>query len=205
MYVPDQFAEENPERLRLLIADFPLATLITATARKPQINHVPLLLDPEDGPHGALHGHVALANPLLQELPAPATAVFQGPVAYISPSWYASKAIHHRVVPTWNYAVVHVAGTLQAVRDRDWLHTQIDRLTGAQELRFEEPWAPGDAPADFLDKLLGSIVGIRLEVSEMVGKWKVSQNRSAGDRVGVAAGLRAIGMHQAAELIPVDP
>jgi transcriptional regulator len=115
--------------------------------------------------------------------------VFSGPQAYISPSWYASKATTHKVVPTWNYQVVHAHGVLEAVDDAAWLHAFVSRLTQRHEAARAQPWAVGDAPADYVQQMLRAIVGIRIPLTRLVGKWKVSQNRDAADRRGVARGL----------------
>jgi transcriptional regulator len=137
---------------------------------------------------------VARANPLWQHADGqPVLAVFRGPQAYITPSWYPSKASTHKVVPTWNYTVVHAHGTLRAVQDAPWVHELVSRLTGAHETGRAAPWAVSDAPDDYVQQMLRAIVGIEIPVARLVGKWKVSQNRSAADRAGVVAGLHALG------------
>ena len=138
-----------------------------------------------------LRGHVARANPLWRELGSgvEALAIFHGPQHYISPSWYPAKREHGRVVPTWNYAVVHAHGRLQAIDDPAWLRGQIAELTAGQEAAQAHPWAVGDAPADYIEGMLKGIVGIELVISRLEGKWKASQNQSAANRHGVLAGL----------------
>lgn len=190
MYLPKHFAQHDVAALHTLIQQHPLATLVTVGPDGPTADHIPLELDASAGPHGTLRGHVARANPLWQAAAGtPVLAVFHGPQAYVTPSWYPSKAATHKVVPTWNYAVVHAQGVLRAVEDAPWLHTLVSRLTGHQEATRAEPWAVGDAPEDFVQSLLRVIVGIEIPLTALVGKWKVSQNRSEADRLGVAQGL----------------
>lgn len=190
MYLPAHFAQNDPAALQGLVRDHPLATLVSSTGPDGlTADHVPLEFDADAG---CLRGHVARANPLWQHADGQAVlAIFRGPEAYVSPSWYPSKAEHHKVVPTWNYAVVHAHGPLQAVHDAPWLHTLVTRLTLQHEAPRATPWAVGDAPAPFIDQMLKVIVGIQIPVARWVGKWKLSQNRSAADRDGVAQGLAA--------------
>jgi len=190
MYVPAHFEETDPATLRALLAAHPLATWATVHGGLPVVNHVPMRLDPTRGPLGTLVGHVARANPLWQQ-PAPSVLVFQGVQAYISPSWYAAKREHGQVVPTWNYAVVHVHGLPQFVHEREPLRAIVERLTDTHEAGRAAPWQVADAPADYIDKMLGAIVGVEIPVDRWVGKWKLSQNRSGADRDGVRAGLAA--------------
>jgi transcriptional regulator len=117
--------------------------------------------------------------------------VFQGPQAYVTPSWYPSKAGHGKAVPTWNYAMVQAHGRLRAIEDPAWLEAFVTRLTGRHEAGRTPPWRVSDAPADFLASMLGGIVGIEIEVTRLEGKFKLSQNRPDEDRAGVVAGLRA--------------
>lgn len=194
MYVPAHFAEPDLATLHALIRTWPLATIVTLTADGLDANHIPMLLDAEASRLGTLRGHVARANPIWQRFrPEVETLlVFAGVDAYVSPSWYVSKARDPRVVPTWNYEAVHVHGTLTIVDEADWLHEQLDALTTAHETAFDEPWQMSDAPADYTRKLIGAIVGIEIEISRIVGKRKLSQNRSAADQDGVVAGLQAL-------------
>lgn len=192
MYQVAAFREDRIEVMLQLMRSHPLATLVTAVGGGPEANHLPLLFDPEPAPQGRLLGHVARANPLWREAGgAGALAIFQGPQAYVTPSWYATKQETGAVVPTWNYAVVHVRGRLVVHDDRDWVHRLVTRLTEQQEAARSSPWAVSDAPADYLERMLQAIVGIEILVESVEGKWKVSQNRSAADRAGVAAGLAA--------------
>jgi len=126
--------------------------------------------------------------------------VFQGPQAYVSPSWYPSKAEHGRVVPTWNYAVVHARGELAVHEDREWLRGLVTRLTETHEAGFAHPWRVADAPTDYIDGLLNAIVGIELRIHKLEGKWKASQNRGEADRAGVALALAASPEAEAREM-----
>ena len=190
MYLPRHFEQHDAQQLQALMRTHPLATLVSTGADGLTADHVPLEFDPDAGPHGTLLGHVARANPLWQRAQGqPVLAVFSGPQGYISPSWYASKALTHKVVPTWNYSVVHAHGVLEAVEDAAWLHGFVSRLTRQHEAARAQPWSVSDAPDDFVQQMLRAIVGIRIPVQRLVGKWKVSQNRDEADRQGVAAGL----------------
>ena len=190
MYLPRHFEQPDAQALRALMHDHPLATLVSQGADGLTADHLPLEFDPAAGPQGTLRGHVARANPLWQAADGQEVmAIFRGPQAYVSPSWYPSKAEHHKVVPTWNYAVVHGHGRLRAVQDAAWLRALVGRLTARHESAQALPWSVDDAPADFIAQMLKAIVGIEVEVTRMTGKWKVSQNRSAADRNGVADAL----------------
>jgi transcriptional regulator len=190
MYVPHVFEERDPEQLCRLVRRHPLGTLVTVTADGLEADHIPFLIS-GDGATTTLHGHVARANPAWQHLARhpQVLVVFQGPDTFVSPSYYPSKREHGKVVPTWNYAVVHAHGTARDIDDVSWLRTHVDALTNEHETGREAPWAVGDAPADFVDKLLNAIVGIEISITRLTGKWKVSQNRSVPDRLGVIEGL----------------
>jgi len=192
MYNPRDFRQQESAVLHGLIRGRPLATLVVQGSDGFDAVHVPLLLDPAAGDHGVLRGHVARANPLWRaatEEGCTALAIFHGPQAYVSPSWYPSKREHGKVVPTWNYAVVHAHGTLTAIDDPAWLHALVTALTDTHEATHPEPWKVGDAPVDFVTTQLRAIVGIELHITRLEGKWKMSQNRAAGDRDGGIAGL----------------
>ena len=193
MYLPAHFAESRPQVLRDFIAAQPLGLLVTQNrAGGIDANSVPFFLDAGDeASPGVLRAHVARANPLWKEArdDVDALVVFQGPQGYVSPAWYPSKAEHGKVVPTWNYLMVQARGRLRAIDDKAWLRAFVTRLTDRHEGGRAAPWAVTDAPADFIEATLGAIVGIEIPLSSLVGKWKVSQNRSAADRAGVAAGL----------------
>src|SRR5262249_34938418 len=141
-------------------------------------NHVPLLLDAPQGELGTLRGHVARANPIWRELSADAQAlaIFHGPQGFVSPAWYATKRETGKVVPTWDYAVVHAHGPLRAIEDRDWLRRNVEQLTAQHEAGRAVPWRVADAPADYVEHMLGAIVGLELAIARLVGKWKLSQN-----------------------------
>ena len=192
MYLPAHFRETRPDVLRGFIRDHPLGLLVTQNRTGGvDANSVPFVLDAEGDAPGVLRAHVARANPLWQEArdDAEALVVFQGAQGYVSPGWYPSKAVHGKVVPTWNYVMVQARGRLRAIDDRTWLRAFVTRLTERHERSRPAPWAVADAPADFLETMLGAIVGIEIELTSIVGKWKVSQNRSAADRAGVVDGL----------------
>jgi transcriptional regulator len=190
MYRPPHFREDRLEVLHALIRAHPLATLVTAGPGGLVANHIPFLIE-DGGEFGVLHAHPARANEQLAALRAGADAlvIFQGPQAYISPSWYALKAETHKVVPTWNYVTVHCWGTPRVIDDADWLRDQIGRLTRSQEQSRAEPWTVEDAPADFIAAQIKGIAGLEIPIARIEGKWKLSQNRSDADRAGVAAGL----------------
>ena len=201
MYLPAHFEEKRPEVLHELLRTHPLGLLVTLNAAgELQANSLPFVLDadPAGGP-GILRAHVARANPLWREAPAQTESlvIFQGPQAYISPSFYPSKAEHGKVVPTWNYVMVQARGRLRAIEDATWLHAFVTRLTDRHESKRARPWAVSDAPADYIQTMLGAIVGIEIVLTAFTGKWKVSENRSAADRAGVVRGLRKDGVAQA--------
>jgi transcriptional regulator len=178
-----------------LISRFPLATLVAATPRGLDANHIPLVLDDARGERGTLRGHVAHANPFWREIEAGSAvlAIFQGDDRYISPSWYPTKRENGKVVPTWNYAVVHARGRIEWHHDPAWLRGLVETLTDLHESANAEPWRVADAPPEFIDGLLRGIVGFEIPIASLEGKWKVSQNRTAADRAAVVAELRARG------------
>jgi transcriptional regulator len=208
MYTPPAFKEDDPAVLREMIRASRLATLVTATAEGLVATPLPLLLDDTEGEHGVLYGHVAKANPQWRLEPiGPALALFPGPDAYVTPSWYETKRQTAKVVPTWNYTAVHAYGPVEFFADEQRLHEVVTRLTRCHEAGRVEPWAVGDAPAEFVRSQLKGIVGLSLCITRVEGKRKMSQNRSRQDRLGVARGLaeserpedRAV-----AGLIPLD-
>jgi transcriptional regulator len=189
MYTPPAFAEDDPATIRQIVRDARLATLVTATAEGLVATPLPLMLA-DEGERGVLYGHVARANPQWKLPPVgEALAMFGGPDAYITPSWYASKREHGKVVPTWNYVAVHAYGPVEFFEDPDRLYDVVTRLTNLHEGERPERWAVTDAPAEFIRSQLRGIVGLRLPIARIEGKRKLSQNRPAGDRQGVAAGL----------------
>ncbi len=188
MYTPPQFREESLPAIHAAMRAVRLANLVTAS---PLVaTPLPMMLDAAEGPFGTLYAHVAKANPQWHTgAGQDALVIFQGPDAYITPSWYASKREHGRVVPTWNYVAVHAYGPLEVFDDAARLHEVVDRLTQHHERPRAERWAVSDAPAAFIASQLKGIVGLRLPIARLEGKVKASQNRSAADRAGVVAGL----------------
>ncbi|MDH4061424.1 MAG: FMN-binding negative transcriptional regulator [Aquincola sp.] len=189
MYLPKHFEQSDRGALAALMRERPLATLIVCAPDGPTADLIPLEYEPGAGAHGTLRGHVARANPLWRHAGAQALAVFTGPESYVSPGWYPSKREHGKVVPTWNYTMVQARGVLAAVDDAPWLRALVGRLTDQHESRQAQPWSVNDAPDDYVLQMLRAIVGIEIPLASLVGKWKVSQNRSAADREGVAQAL----------------
>lgn len=194
MYLPSHFAESRTEVLHQFMHQHPLATMITFGANELNANHIPLELDPAPAPFGTLRGHVARANPVWQHFSKDVEAllVFQGPQHYISPSWYPTKKEHGKVVPTFNYIVVHAYGPLRIIDDRMWLRGLVGRLTDRHEAVTAQPWKVTDAPDDYVEKMAGAIVGIEIPITKLIGKWKVSQNQPVANREGTIKGLSEI-------------
>ncbi len=191
MYNPSHFREARPEILREAIARHPLATVVTLGADGLCASHIPLLYEPSGGAHGILRGHMARANPQWSTLlpDVSALAIFRGSQHYISPSWYAAKQKHGKVVPTWNYVIVEAAGPMRVIEDPAWLLENVRALTHSQEQNRAEPWSVDDAPADYIAGLLNAIVGVEIVIERWEGKWKMSQNRPADDRAGIIEAL----------------
>lgn len=190
MYTPPAFRDDDRDSIHATIRAARLATLVTATAEGLVATPLPLMIEPAEGERGTLYGHVARANPQWRLAPiGAAMAVFMGPDAYVTPSWYASKREHGKVVPTWNYVAVHAYGPAEFFEDADRLLDVVTRLTRHHEAQRAEAWAVSDAPAPFIASQLKGIVGLRLPITRLEGKRKLSQNRSEADRAGVAAGL----------------
>ena len=191
MHVPKYFAQTRVEDLHELIRAHPMATLVTLTANGLDANHIPFEINPDPAPFGTLRGHIARANPLWRDYSheTDALVIFRGPDVYISPSWYATKQITGKVVPTWNYAVVHAHGPLRVMEDRVWLRELVESLTTRHEAGRAQPWKVTDAPEDFIAQQLEAIVGIEIPIARLTGKYKASQNRPAHDRDGVVKGL----------------
>ena len=203
MYLPTHFVEIRTEVLHATVRQHPLATLVAVVGGVATADELPFVLDASAGPNGTLRGHVARANPLAQlpNMQHQMLVIFRGPQAYVSPSWYPSKAAHGKVVPTWNYVVVQATGILRLVdNDVVWLRQQIEALTASQEGQRAHPWFVADAPADYLAQMMQAIVGIEITIDTLVGKCKVSQNRSAADRAGVIQGLADAPGDQASEM-----
>jgi len=189
MYAPSHFEETRLEALHALIEAHPLGTLVNHGEAGLEADHIPFeIAAPTPGaPFGTLRAHVARANPLWRQAGTGVLVVFQGPSAYVSPQLYLEKPVSGKVVPTYNYAVVHAHGVLRAVEDPAWLLALLERLTMRHEAGREAPWAVRDAPAAFIDTLLAAIVGIEVPIARLQGKWKMSQNRPRADQAAVAA------------------
>lgn len=195
MYLQPQFEEARTDVLQQLIRAHPLATFVTLMGSEIVVNHMPFLIATDVGEFGTLKGHIPRTNPVWSAFHGgqEAVAVFQGPQSYITPSWYPSKCAHGRVVPTWNYAVVHVRGRPRIIEDANWLLAHLTELTDEHEFREAHPWKLSDAPEDFTQQMIARLVGIELPIGSITGKWKVSQNRPIDDRLAVATGLRSRG------------
>ena len=206
MYVPEHFRETRIEVLQGFVEQHPLATLVAMTPQGLTANHIPLQSQLAAAGGGVLRGHVARANSLWRELSpdAPVLAIFSGADAYISPNWYASKAEHGKVVPTWNYAAVHVSGRIRFIEDAAWLRGFVAALTDTYEAKHTRPWHVSDAPPDYIEGMLRAIIGFEIQIAGIAGKFKGSQNRAAADRAGVDAALRSAGRNSddLAELVP---
>ena len=185
MYVPAHFKEDNPERISALIRDNAFGMLVTAPQGHPFISHLPFLFEQESGTQGTLRGHMARANPHWQHLTSDAEVlvVFQGPHAYISPSWYATPG-----VPTWNYAVAHLRGKPRLIEAEAELEVLLAQQTQIAERHMPNPWKP-ELTGERRTRLLGMIVGFEIEVTDIQAKFKLSQNRPAEDRSRVIAEL----------------
>jgi transcriptional regulator len=208
MYLPAHFEETRLDVLHDLMRGHPLGLLVTQGHGEPpelEANALPFHFDPARGAHGTLVAHVARANPLWRETRADieVLVVFQGPQAYISPGWYATKAETGKVVPTWNYILVEARGRLRVRDDAAWVRALVSGLTDIHEAAQARPWKVADAPADYIAETQRAIVGIEIELTALKGKWKMSQNRSAADRAGVARGLATSGQEDVA--VWVDP
>jgi transcriptional regulator len=191
MYNPSHFVESRKEVLHDLVSKYPLGALITHGAEGLDANHIPFELDSATGELGRLRAHVARQSDVWQRLANgdEVLVVFRAEDAYISPNWYPSKHEFHKQVPTWNYRVVHVHGRITIHDDDRYVRGLVARLTRHHEAGQPAPWKMGDAPQDYIDTMLKAIVGIEIEISRLVGKFKLSQNREARDRLGAADAL----------------
>jgi transcriptional regulator len=192
MYLPSHYQETDTGILHALIRAHPLGAWVTPGDGALVVNHIPFLIDSAGGELGTLIGHVARPNPVWRQCSRelPSVVIFQGPDHYISPSWYPSKADTGKVVPTWNYAVVHAHGVPRVFEDRDRLLAHVMALTNTHESSVDASWRVSDAPADFVEALLKGIVGIEIPIATLTGKWKVSQNRPEVDKQAVVNALR---------------
>ena len=205
MYEPPLHRQDDPAALHALIRAHPLGLLISCGPSGLLANAIPFILDAEAAPRPILRAHLARANAQLRDLAETneALVVFQGVDHYVSPSWYATKVLTHKVVPTWNYLIVQARGKPRVIEDAPWLRAQIEALTLSQESQRSAPWAVGDAPPDFVAQQMRAIVGLEIEVADIRGKWKASQNRNEADRAGVVAGLEAEGSEAALAMAEV--
>lgn len=194
MYIPKHNEETRAEVLDHLIRSRPLASLVTLGADGLFATHLPLVLHRQDEQHAVLRGHLARANRQWKEFSREtgALAIFSGPQHYITPGWYPEKAETGKVVPTWNYAVVHAYGRLEIIEDPAWLLAHLNTLTETHEASRPEPWSVADAPADFIATIARGIVGLEMKIDRLEGKWKVSQNQTVQTRASVADGLEAL-------------
>lgn len=192
MYCPAHFSEDRTPVLHDAIRRTGLANLVTLGPEGLTATPLPLLLDPTSGSYGTLRGHMARANPQWRRFSTdvPTLAIFMGPHAYVSPSWYPSKRETGKAVPTWNYVTVHAHGPLEIFDDPDLLRDDVAALSARHEAGRPDAWAVSDAPKDFIEAMLKGIVGFRMTITRLEGKWKMSQNRPAPDRDGVVRGLR---------------
>ena len=192
MYIPPHFAETREAELHRIMRAYPLGILITALADGLDANHIPFELDASSGPHGTLHGHVARANPVWQQASSGSEVlvVFRGADGYVSPNWYPSKHESHRQVPTWNYEVVHAHGTLTIRDDEKYARGVVARLTRTHESSEPQPWKMRDSAPGYVESMLQMIVGIEVQITRIVGKVKLSQNRELRDRSNAAEELR---------------
>lgn len=202
MYMPSHFEESRTDVVHQLIRQHGFGTLVTLGADGLDANHIPFEIDPQPGPFGTLRAHVARSNPVWREFSkeTDALVIFQGAQSYITPSWYDTKQENGKVVPTYNYMVVHAYGEMKIIEDGAWLRALVERLTNRYEASRSAPWKVDDAPADYIEKMLSAIVGIEIPVNKLIGKWKVSQNRPTADRAGVVAGLQQIGDENASAM-----
>ncbi|WP_112192790.1 FMN-binding negative transcriptional regulator [Pseudomonas sp. LG1E9] len=193
MYTPRAFAIDDLPEIQQLIQHARLAQVVTFGEQGLQASHLPLLLNPDEGPNGTLYGHLAKANPQWRDLQngSDALVIFAGADAYISPAFYPAKAEHGKVVPTWNYIAVHAYGKAEVFTDAERLLALVSALTERHETGRAQPWAVSDAPADYIDGMLKAIVGFALPIKRVIGKRKLGQNRSAADMAGMREGLAA--------------
>jgi transcriptional regulator len=185
MYLPKHFSVDDPELLAQLIAEYPLATIVGSLENQLEVNHLPLMLSSD---RTKLYGHIARVNPLVKVAGSSntsVTAIFNGPQAYVTPAWYPSKKETGKVVPTWNYAVVHAQGNIKLIEDVQWLRSHVAQMTNIHEPTYQSNWKLDDAPEDYVQMMLKAIIGIEIEVQSLTGKFKLSQNRPAEDYAAV--------------------
>jgi transcriptional regulator len=194
MYIPKSFEENRIQILHGFMRAHPFVSLITTGTSGLIASHVPMVLEAKESEMGTLKGHLSRANPQWREFSpeVQALVIFSGPDHYITPSWYEEKRTTGKVVPTWNYAVVHAYGFLKVIEDAQWLRAHLEELVPIHESAFPEPWKVSDAPEEYIVGQAKGIVGLELHIERLEGKWKLNQNRSESDRRGVVEGLDAL-------------
>jgi transcriptional regulator len=202
MYNPAPFPEERIEVLHAFIREHPLAVIVSCGDNGLEATHAPVVLHTDIGQQGVLRCHFARANSQWKTIPSSpgVLAIFQGPQHYITPSWYPSKKEHGKVVPTWNYVVVHVRGHAKTFEDCDELIAHVTALTNQNEQVFDTPWSVSDAPREYIEAMTRAIVGIEISIEKIEGKWKASQNRPPADRQRVVNGLTTFGSAESLEM-----
>ena len=203
MRQPEVFSETRVDVMHAMMTEHPFAAVVSHATGSLSADHVPLVVHSSVDPLGALHGHIAVSNPLFRETSGPieVLCLFQGPQTYVTPAWYASKKEHGKVVPTWNYVVVHARGTLTFKRDPEWLMRHLHELTDAHEQNRPQPWAVTDAPDDYVSRMLRGLVGFEIIIDDLQGTWKMSQNKTPADRSSVERGLAEAGATDLADLV----
>jgi transcriptional regulator len=185
MYLPKHFAVDDPALLAQIIVEYPLATIVGNLDGQLETNHLPLMLSADKS---KLYGHIARINPLTKiaaSQQTAVTAIFNGPNAYVTPAWYPSKKESGKVVPTWNYAVVHAQGNIKLIDDAQWLRAHVAQMTNIHEPTYQSDWKLDDAPEEYVQMMLKAIIGIEIEVNSLIGKFKLSQNRPPEDYAAV--------------------
>ncbi|GGA67618.1 negative transcriptional regulator [Edaphobacter acidisoli] len=202
MYIPKTHEETRIDVLQEFMEAHPFATLVTLGSAGLFATHLPVVLDRDGGTLGILRGHISRANRQWRDFSAvvEALVIFSGPHHYITPNWYAEKAKSGRVVPTWNYAVVHAYARLAVIEDAAWLLKNVQTLTDVHEVGSPAPWRVSDAPEEYIHAIAKGIVGVELTITRLEGKWKVSQNQSAENRAGVVKGLEELGTVESLEM-----
>jgi transcriptional regulator len=194
MYIPSHFEETRLEVMHQLMHAYPLASMVVLTDDGLVANHIPFFLSEVEGEFGMLRGHVARSNPIWQRFKPECEAliIFSGAQHYITPSWYPTKKDAGKAVPTWNYAVVHAHGHVQVLHESAWIRSHLEELTNRNKSTIDSDWQVSDAPADYIERMMGMIVGIEIPIARLEGKWKVSHNQPAQNRDGVIQGLKAL-------------
>lgn len=201
MYTPPHFEQTQNGYFQRIMQTHPLGVLVTGGPDGLDADHIPFEFDAAAGPLGMLSAHVARANPVWQRCPTgtDVMVIFRGAQAYISPNWYPSKQEFHRQVPTWNYEVVHVHGTITILDDERFVRGLVARLTRHHEAAEPSPWKMGDSAPDFIDDMLGKVVGLQIAITSLKGKAKLSQNKETRDQLGAAQTLSSRGHEELAQ------